>query len=37
VLDALLGELSGLVHAFASASPADGGNGATYVMVRGNR
>lgn len=37
VLSALLGELSGLVHAFASASPADGGNGATYVMLRGNR
>jgi DNA-nicking Smr family endonuclease len=37
VLNALLGELSGLVHAFASASPADGGNGATYVMLRGNR
>lgn len=37
VLNALIGELSGLVHAFASAAPADGGNGATYVMVRGNR
>jgi len=37
VLNALLGELSGLVHALASASPADGGNGATYVMLRGNR
>ncbi len=35
VLQALLGELSGFVHAMASASPADGGDGATCVMLRG--
>jgi DNA-nicking Smr family endonuclease len=33
----LLGPLSGLVHAFASAAPSDGGEGATYVMLRGAR
>lgn len=37
VLQALLGELSGLVHAFASAAAADGGDGATCVMLRGSR
>jgi len=37
VLQQLLGPLSGLVHAFASAAPVDGGEGATYVMVRGTR
>jgi DNA-nicking Smr family endonuclease len=37
VLHALLGSLSGLVHALASASQADGGEGATYVMLRGAR
>jgi DNA-nicking Smr family endonuclease len=37
VLHHLLGSLSGLVHAFASASPVDGGEGATYVMLRGAR
>jgi DNA-nicking Smr family endonuclease len=37
VLDALLGELSGLVHALASAAPSDGRDGATYVMLRGGR
>lgn len=37
VLQALLGPLSGLVHAFASAAPSDGGEGATYVMLRGPR
>lgn len=37
VLQQLLGPLSGLVHAFASAAPADGGEGATYVMLRGAR
>ncbi|HEY5950200.1 MAG TPA: Smr/MutS family protein [Kofleriaceae bacterium] len=37
VLQQLLGTLSGLVHAFASASPVDGGEGATYVMIRGAR
>jgi DNA-nicking Smr family endonuclease len=34
VLAALTGPLSGLVHAFSSAAPRDGGPGATYVMVR---
>lgn len=37
VLHQLLGPLSGLVHAFASAAPPDGGEGATYVMLRGAR
>lgn len=37
VLEALLGPLSGLVHALASAAPPDGGEGATYVMLRGSR
>jgi DNA-nicking Smr family endonuclease len=37
VLGDLLGPLSGLVHAFASAAPRDGGEGATYVMLRGAR
>ena len=37
VLNQLLGSLSGLVHAFASAAPSDGGEGATYVMLRGGR
>jgi DNA-nicking Smr family endonuclease len=31
---ALGDEMSGLVHAFTTASPADGGDGATCVMVR---
>lgn len=33
----LLGPLSGLVHAFASAAPASGGDGATCVVLRGPR
>lgn len=37
VISELLGSLSGLVHAFASAAPRDGGDGATYVMLRGPR
>jgi DNA-nicking Smr family endonuclease len=37
VMQQLLGPLSGLVHAFASAAAADGGAGATYVMLRGAR
>lgn len=37
VLHQLLGPLSGLVHALASATPVDGGEGATYVMLRGAR
>jgi DNA-nicking Smr family endonuclease len=35
VIAALLGNLSGFVHALASASPAQGGEGATVVMLRG--
>lgn len=34
VQTALVNELSGLVHAFGPAAPADGGDGATAVMVR---
>jgi DNA-nicking Smr family endonuclease len=34
VLHELLGPLSGFVHALATAMPADGGEGATYVMLR---
>lgn len=34
VLDHLTSAASGLVHAFAPAAPADGGAGASYVMVR---
>lgn len=37
VLQHLLGSLSGLVHALSSAAPSDGGDGATYVMLRGHR
>jgi DNA-nicking Smr family endonuclease len=37
VMHQLLGALSGFVHAFASAAPSDGGEGATYVMLRGGR
>lgn len=37
VLAELLGPASGVIHAFASAVPADGGEGATYVMLRGAR
>lgn len=37
VLSELLGPLSGFVHAFATAAPADGGEGATYLMLRGSR
>jgi DNA-nicking Smr family endonuclease len=33
VLAEMLGALSGFVHAFSTASPADGGEGATYVML----
>jgi DNA-nicking Smr family endonuclease len=35
VLSDLLGPLSGFVHALATAAPSDGGEGATYVMLRG--
>jgi DNA-nicking Smr family endonuclease len=34
VITELVGSLSGLVHAFATATPRDGGSGATYIMVR---
>jgi DNA-nicking Smr family endonuclease len=34
VIDALTGALSGYVHCLSAAAPADGGAGATYVMVR---
>ena len=37
VLHELLGPLSGLVHALASAAAVDGRDGATYVMLRGVR
>jgi len=37
VLGELLGGLSGLIHALSTAAPADGGEGATYVMLRSNR
>lgn len=33
----LLGEASGLIHAFATAADSDGGEGATVVMLRGTR
>lgn len=37
VLGELLGPLSGFIHALSTAAPADGGEGATYVMLRGSR
>ena len=37
VLGELLGPLSGFVHALATAAPADGGEGATYVALRASR
>ncbi len=37
VLADLLGPCSGFVHALSTAAPADGGEGATYVMLRGLR
>jgi len=37
VLAQLLGSLSGLVRAVATAAPAHGGEGATYVVLRGSR
>lgn len=36
VLAELLGPLSGFVHALATAAPADGGEGATYLALRGS-
>lgn len=37
VLSELLGRCSGYVHALATAASADGGEGATYVLLRGAR
>jgi DNA-nicking Smr family endonuclease len=37
VLGELLGPLSGLVRALATAAPSHGGEGATYIMLRGQR
>ncbi len=37
VVNHLLGEASGVVHAFATAAGRDGGAGATVVMLRGLR
>ena len=37
VLSELLGACSGFVHAFATAAPRDGGEGATYILLRGAR
>lgn len=37
VLAELLGPLSGFVHALSTAAPADGDEGATYVLLRGAR
>jgi DNA-nicking Smr family endonuclease len=37
VLGDLLGELSGLVHALSTAAPSDGGEGATYVVLRSQK
>jgi DNA-nicking Smr family endonuclease len=37
VLGELLGECSGFVRALSTAAPADGGEGATYVMLRGTK
>lgn len=37
VVNNLLGDASGLIHAFATAGARDGGEGATVVMLRGSR
>jgi len=37
VLSELLGSCSGFVHALASAAPSHGGEGATYILLRGHR
>jgi len=37
VLAELLGPLSGLIHALATAAPSHGGEGATYIMPRGRK
>ena len=37
VLTELLGPLSGLIHALTTAAPSHGGEGATFIMLRGSR
>ena len=37
VLAELIGPASGLIRAIATASPSDGGEGATFVLVRGTK
>jgi len=37
VLAELLGPLSGLIHALSTAAPSHGGEGATYLMLRGRK
>lgn len=37
VLTDLLGPLSGFIHAFATAAPSHGGEGATYIMLRSRK
>ncbi len=37
MLHELLGPLSGLVRALATAAPTDGGEGATYILLRGRK
>ena len=37
VLSELLGPCSGFIHALATAAASDGGDGATYVMLRGRK
>lgn len=37
VLAELLGPLSGFIHALTTAAPSHGGEGATYIMLRGSR
>jgi DNA-nicking Smr family endonuclease len=37
VLSELLGSCSGYVHALATAAPVHGGEGATYILLRGHR
>jgi DNA-nicking Smr family endonuclease len=37
VLEDLLGPLSGMIHALATAAPSAGGEGATFVMLRSLR
>jgi DNA-nicking Smr family endonuclease len=37
VLAELLGALSGFIHALTTAAPSQGGEGATYIMLRGRK